>query len=208
MQEMQWNQRKLRKYIVILFVVGILSGASGCQAIQEIINLRNVAFDLDRVSDMRLAGVDVENLRNYNRLSIAEVSRLAQAVIDKEFPLEFVLHVGAENPADNSVNARLTQMDWKLFLQDKQTVSGNFSQTVVMPPGQRTDIPITIGLNLTDFFQGNARELINLVTNLVGAGGEPTQLKLTARPVIETPIGPIQYPSDIEIVSRTVGEGS
>ncbi len=44
-----------------------------------------------------------------------------------------------------------------------------------------------------------------LAMGLTGADAEPTSVSLRALPTVSTPIGPIDYPSPITVVSHTVG---
>jgi hypothetical protein len=115
------------------------------------------------------------------------------------------LHLLAENPAENSTDARLVRMDWTLLLQERETLSGVFADNVLLPPGQPTDVPITVSLNLVEFFEGSARDLVELALSLSGQGGSPKNVALRATPVIDTPIGPMRYPQPITILSREVG---
>jgi len=128
---------------------------------------------------------------------------LSSAIADGQMPLAFTVHVAAQNPSENDQNARLTELDWRLFLDDKETIAGKFDREVVIPPGEPTDIPISMELDLVDFFDGNLREIVNLALAL-GGEGEPTNVKLRARPTIQTAIGPIRYPNEIMIVNEDV----
>jgi len=96
-------------------------------------------------------------------------------------------------------------MDWTLLLQQRETVSGTFAQETLLRRGQPTDVPIQISLNLVDFFQESARDLVDLALSLAGQGGAPTEVTLRATPTVDTAIGPIRYPQPITIVSREVG---
>jgi len=194
-----------RKYVAFILLSGILFIGAGCQTLREIAALRSVAFAIDRVADARLAGVDVQRLRSYEDLSLTDIARLSQAVLRKELPFAFALHLRAENPADNSVSARMVQMDWTLLLDDRETISGVFDQTIVLPPGEPTDVSIPITLNLVSFFEDGARDLVELALAVAGQGGAPKRIKLQATPTIETPIGPIRYPQPIIIVNQQVG---
>ncbi|WP_098074011.1 hypothetical protein [Longibacter salinarum] len=176
---------------------------SGCQTLREVSNLRKVDFRLDRVTDARLAGVSLQGVDSYDDFGATDMLRLSAAIADGKMPLEFTVQVAASNPAENSQNARLTQMDWRLFLQDKETIAGRFDREVVIPPGEPTDIPIEMELDLVDFFDGNLREIVNLALAL-GGEGEPTNVKLRARPTVQTAIGPIRYPNEILIVNEDV----
>ncbi|NBC17022.1 MAG: hypothetical protein GVY18_06865 [Bacteroidetes bacterium] len=179
--------------------------ASGCQTLREVANLRNVSFALDRVGEASLAGIDLNRVRSYEDLSAGDVLRLTQAVTRNELPLSFTLHLNAENPPENDVQARLVTMDWTLLIDEQETISGVFDDTVVLPPGEPRDVPIPMRLDLVDFFDGGAQDLIELALAIAGQNGAPKRIQLRATPTIDTAIGPIQYPRPITIASKDVG---
>lgn len=173
--------------------------ASGCATLQQIAALSSVDFALDRVSRLRLAGVRLDGVRNVGDVSAIDIARIAAAVATDDVPLEFLLHVEATNPESNSVDARLVALDWTLLLEDRETISGILESGVVLPPGQPVDVPLAVSLDLTDFVEGSARDLVELALSLAGAGGEPKDLALRATPTVETALGPIRYPRPITI---------
>lgn len=179
---------------------------SGCATLQQLVALRDVAFDIDRVSDLRLAGVDLSNVRSYRDLGVADVGRLTLAVSRRELPMDFRLHLTATNPADNSTDARLVRMNWTLFLQSRETISGVFADETLLRRGQPTDVPIAMSLDLVDFFEGSAQDLVELALSLAGQGGAPKEVTLRATPSVDTSLGPISYPRPITIVSREIGQ--
>lgn len=188
--------------VVAVSLLGL--SIAGCATLREVSNLRKVDFQIDRVSQAQLAGVNVNNLESYEDLSSTDVLRLGSALSRGEMPLSFTLHLQATNPASNSVNARLTQMDWTLLLQEKETVSGQFDQEVVLPPGEPTDVAFQIDLDLVRFFDENLRSLVNLASAI--SGDAPSQtVKLRVQPTVNTPFGPFKYPSPITVVSEDVG---
>ena len=178
---------------------------SSCQTLQQVAALRDVAFLIDRVADARLAGVDLSRIRSFEDLRPTDALRLSAAIADGDLPLDFTLHLSAENPQENSVDARLVQMDWTLLLDERETVSGLFDQNIVLPPGEPRDVPIGIQLDLADFFNDSAQDLVELALAVAGRNGEPKRIKLEAQPTIDTAIGPIRYPRPITIVSRDIG---
>jgi hypothetical protein len=180
---------------------------SSCATLQEIVALRNVDFSLDRVSDLRLAGIDLARIRTYDDLSFSDAGRLVLAVSQKRLDMDFQLHLLAENPADNTTDARLVKLDWTLLIQDQETLTGVFDGDVRLPPGEPTDVPIAIRMNLVEFFDGSAQELLELALALAGEGGEPKDIALRATPTINTPLGPMRYPQPITILNRRVGGG-
>lgn len=193
------------RLLVLLVLLASSVVLPACQTLQEIANLRRVDFDLDRVTDAYLAGVRIDRLRSYQDLTPGDLLRLGAAISREELPLEFVLHLNALNPADNQGNARLVRMDWTLFLEGRETVSGLYDDQVILPPGQPRDVPIGIGLDLVDFFGSNLRDLVDLALSVAGQGGAPKEIRLRATPTIDTPFGPIRYPEPVTIVSREVG---
>lgn len=189
---------------VLLYVAIIVVVFGGCQTLREVAQLRNVQFRIDRVNDARLAGIDLRTLRSYEDLEPLQVARLASKVSNGELPLDFTLHLAARNPSKNGVDARLTQMDWTLLLDDKETISGTTERTFVLPPGEPTDVPVDMSLNLIDFFDDNLRQLIELAAAF-GEDRPPKTLKLEVQPTVKTPLGPMTYPKPITVARQEVG---
>jgi len=178
----------------------------GCATLQQLVALGDVDFAVDRVTNVRLAGVDLTGVRSYRDLGVTDVGRLTLAASQGELPLDFRLHLTATNPADNSADARLVRMDWTLLLQGRETISGIFADETLLPRGRPTDVPIAMSLDLVDFFEGSAQDLVDLVLSVTGQGGSPKEVTLRATPSVETSLGPIRYPQPITIVSREIGQ--
>ncbi|MDH3227650.1 MAG: hypothetical protein OEM67_11260 [Thermoleophilia bacterium] len=195
----------LRRKFPRVAPVAALAVVAGCATLQQLAALRDVDFSVDRVTGVRLAGIDLGAVRSYSDLGVADAARLTLAVSEGELPMSFRVHLTALNPSDNSVDARLVRMDWTLFLQGRETLSGVFADETLLPRGQPTDVPISVSLDLVDFFEGSARDLLDLALALSGRGGAPTEVTLRAVPTVDTALGPIRYPQPITIVSREVG---
>ena len=195
--------RRCRIRFISLLIPLIL--LSGCQTLREVANLREVDFSLEQVTDTRLAGVDISRIRSYQDLRITDIGRVGSALAEGDMPLQFDLHILAENPEENRFNARMVQMDWTLFMNDRETVSGVLDQRFVLTPGEARTIPLHIELDLLDFFEGGARDLVELALAVAGQGPGPEEIRLEATPTIETPVGPIQYPQPITITYDDLG---
>jgi hypothetical protein len=186
-----------------LFVAGILALATfGCATLKQMAALRRVDFSLAGARGSSLGGVSIDSVRSFSGLSALQVARLAALVARGELPLETDLQVVASNPADNA-QARLVGMDWTLFLDDHETVSGSFSGDQTLPPGQPVTVPVHVRVDLMDAVGGQLGDLVDLALAVAGAG-EPTRVRLEAIPSIETPLGPIRYPEPVRI-ERKVG---
>ncbi len=174
-----------------------------CATLQSLTALSQVRFQLDRVSELHLAGVRLDDVRRYEDLSVLDAARIGSALVNRTLPLDAVVHVGADNPGDNP-EARLLALDWTLFLRDRETVSGVMEDELVLPAGQRTDVPVQVRMDLLEFFDGGTRDLVDLALALGGAGQEPVDVRLEALPTIQTPLGPIRY-SEPLVLGGAVG---
>lgn len=191
--------RRTGQVVALLLVVG------GCATLQQIAALRHVGFRLAGARDAALAGVPLDRIASHRDLTIVDALRLTAASASGRMPLTFTLEVGAENPADNATTATMVGLAWTLLLDNRETIRGTLDTAITLPSGVETRIPLRMELDLRDFFEGSAESLLNLASGLVGARADPTRITLRAVPTIETPLGPMQYPSPITIVSRSVG---
>ncbi|PEN09561.1 hypothetical protein CRI93_02175 [Longimonas halophila] len=187
-----------------LFLVLVSLTLTSCQTLREVGQLRNVDFRLDRVTNAQLAGVNLSQLERPEDLGPVDLLNIGNAVRRGEVPLSFSVIIEGTNPADNSMSARMTALDWTLLLNERETISGAFAEETVLEPGVPTDIRFPVELNLVEFFDGGARDLVNLALSLAG-DGPPTNVQFQAEPTIRTPLGPMRYGEPITIVHRTVG---
>ncbi len=194
--------RSIPKLVLLILCCQTLTG---CGTLREIANLRNVHFALDALTGLEIAGVDLSGIRTYEDLAAVDVLKIGAAVARNELPLSFTLDVLAENPEANGVQARLVRFDWMLLLDNRETISGVFEDEIVIPSGDSRHFPIQVKLDLIEFFDRNARDIVNLALSLAGQEGEPQNIQLRATPTISTALGPIRYPEPITVVSATVG---
>jgi len=193
---------QVRRWLTLLLLIGVVS--TGCQTLREVTNLRKVQFRIDRVADAQLAGVSLDRVQSYEDLRAADILQLTRAATSGDMPLAFTIMVEAENPPDNSVQARLVDMDWTLLLDDTETIQGRLEENVTLPPGEPALIPVPIELDLVRFFGNNARDLIELALAVAGEG-DPKTVTLRVRPSVDTLLGPMRYPESITVVRRDVG---
>lgn len=169
-----------------------------CTALESIAALQQVSFHLDRVSSGRLAGVSLSGVDRFEDLRSRDVMAIAEAYRRGSVPLEFTLHVGANNPSANDVDAYLERLDWTLLLNGRETVSGIYDRNLRLPAGRTVDLPVRIDLDLLRFFRDNQDDLAQLALEVAG-GGTPRNIELRARPTVSTPVGPMRYPGEIVI---------
>ena len=181
--------------------------AAGCATARQYLALSQVGFSFDHIANVRLAGVSLDGVRQPSDISPIAYGRIAAAALRRQIPLEFNIDVNALNPQDNNTTARLTKFQYTLFLNQHETVSGSMDSSYTFTPGVASVVRVPISLDVARFFQSNAADALDLALGLAGLGSRQTDVELRAVPTIETPLGPIQYPSPI-VIRKTVSAGT
>lgn len=182
----------------------------GCKALKDVTSaltdLKKLQFKLENVSNFTLAGTDISDMSS---LSAMQMISMGAAFAQKKIPVNFTLNVAARNPNDGTSGGRSTplylrKLGWTLLIDDRTTISGVVDKRLEIPAsGQSTMIPITVGLDLYQFFGDRGlNDMVNLALAIGGAQGSSSRLKLTAKVSVETPIGLVDYPGDITIVDQ------
>ena len=187
----------LGRSLGLALMVVLTTTLGACATLQELVALRDVEFSLAGTSGGTLAGVDITAVRSFSDLAVLDAAKIGAAFAAGELPFETTLLVQAANPADNS-RARLVALDWTLFIDDRETVSGALDQEYVLPPGTPVTVPVRVDLDLLDFFDRQLESIANLALAAAGAG-EPTRIHLEAIPSVQTPLGVVRYPEPVRI---------
>ena len=188
------------RFVAPLALVALLA-IPACTALKQLAALRSVTFAFAGVSDVRLAGIRIGAGSNYASLSLGDAASLGAAMLAKDVPIEFVAHVSATNPRENTVTARMVELGWKLFIEGRQTLAGQLGGAVTIAPGSTSDVPLTVRFDLLQLGSGGARDLFDLALAIAGYGPLRKDLRLELVPTIETSLGPIRYPAPV-VVSR------
>ena len=204
----------MNKLVKILIAITVIVFATvSCNVIKDVSdtlsNVSRLKFKLADVNNFALAGVKLDGKDQINDFSITDGLKLTQAFASKRMPAKFILNVEAKNPNDGTggskkTSATLTSFDWKLYIDDKETIAGNIEKAVTIPgTGQSTFIPLSIELDLYKFFKEKGYDdLIRLAMAIGGEKGSAARLTLDARPTVTTSLGPITYPGRIKIVDK------
>ena len=158
-----------------------------------------MTFAFAGVSDVRLAGIRIGAGSSFGSLSLRDAANLTAAVVAKDVPIEFVAHIDATNPPDNKVAARMVQLGWTLFIEERRTLDGQLGSAVTIAPGTTSDVPLSARFDLFDLGGGGARDLFDLAVAISGHGTLQKDLRLELVPTIETSLGPIRYPAPVVV---------
>ncbi len=188
--------RSLPSVAVLLACTLVLPG---CATLQQMSALRFVAFEFDHIGEVRLAGVPIGAGTRFTNLGVADAARIGAAISMRDVPFECDVHVRATNPVDNRVTARLVNVDWKLFLDERETVGGTMSRAVAIEPGRTADVPVAVRFDLMRLATGGARDVFDLALAIAGYGAVAKDVRLELVPTIDTTLGPIRYTSPVSV---------
>ena len=186
----------------------------GCKVIQDAANslnsLKELQFKLGDVHNFTAAGIDISKLSSPSNLSVMDGVKALNAYNSKKLPITFTLDVLAKNPNTGSSTSSGTdlfikRMGWTLYIDGKKTINGVAGNGLKIPgSGQTTTIPLSMSLNLLQFFGDKQYEdLINLAFAIGGVSGSSSRLKLTAEVTVSTPFGDVTYPDELTIVNTS-----
>jgi hypothetical protein len=200
----------MKPKMMFLALCAMVVTAIGCQTISDtLLNMQRLQFKLDNVNNFQLAGVNLSNKSSISDFSISEALALTRAFSDKNLPAQFIINVAAKNPNDGTNNSRQTNatlagLDWRLLIDGKQTVTGGLASPVTVPGnGQTTTVPLSVNINLYEFFANEGYDkLINLALALGGRNGSASRISLDAQPTVSTQFGNLKYPGRITIVDK------
>lgn len=192
-------------FITVIFAF-ILSGIR-CSVYESMTNLSRLQFKVGNVNGFQINGVSISNKSKLNDFNPLDIINISVAFANGTLPASFVLNVDAKNPNDGTggypkSDATLQGFKWRLFLDDKETISGDIDNPVTIPgTGDVTTIPLRINIDLMKFFKDKGYEsLINLALALGGTQGSSSKVTLYATPTVSSPFGNITYPGELKLV--------
>jgi hypothetical protein len=181
----------------------------GCSVFQTLVNVSRLKFKLGQVNNFLVDGISIQGKTSLKDFKAMDVIKLTASVANKSLPVSFTLNVQANNPNDGTggypkTNATIKDFPWKLYIENKETISGNLGHPVSVPgTGELITIPIQINLDLYKFFSDKGLEgIIKLAFAVSGEKGYSSNIALYAKPTVTSMIGDITYPGELKIVSK------
>ncbi|MBW6459649.1 MAG: hypothetical protein K0B08_03670 [Bacteroidales bacterium] len=179
-------------------MVFILSSCSVLQQTSEIKNFARCDFRLESISNLRMAGVNIQNKNSMSDLGFMEIAKITAAVASNSLPVHFDLDVLARNP--NSAMAAMNKLDWILLIDDIEMTRGVLIERIEIQPNSYTAFPVAMNFDLMKALSGKSGDaLLNFIFNLTGSGGKPARVKLKAKPTIMVGSTALEYPGYITI---------
>jgi len=172
-------------------------------------NAQRLQFKLGKVDGLNISGVNLSNVKSISDLNILQGADLLGAFASGKLPTKFTVNLIAKNPdtypGGNAESSSLIKgLDWRLLIDNKNIISGEIDQQITVPGvGKSTTIPIPISVDLLELFQNNSYEnIINLALAIGGKSGTSSRLTLKIKPTIDTFLGGITYPGEIDVIDK------
>ena len=195
---------------LLLLSVLLLITTSSCSMYETMVNLSRLKFKLGDIVNFTVGGINITNKKSLQDFNPLEVVNLTSVIASGKLPASFTLNVEAKNPNDGTggypkTDATLKAFPWRLEIDQVETISGNIGAPVSVPgTGEVTNIPLTMNIDLIEFFGNKGYEnLINLALTLGGQQGSSAKLSLFATPTVSSPLGDIKYPGELKIVEQS-----
>lgn len=193
----------MKKNHLIVSILLIFITFTACDILdqaKQIAMLSKCEFKLKTVDQLKLAGVNIQQIKKLSDLTITDAAKITTAAaLGSKLPLNFTLNVEIKNP--NTTAAAMTKLDWILLIDDIQMVSGMNEQRIQVPANGGTAVlPLSIGIDLKQALKGKSADAIaNFGLNLAGAGNKPTRITLKAKPFIQVGGQSISYPEYLTV---------
>ncbi len=173
----------MKKVILVSTIILTAISFYQCSIYQTLTNLSRLQFKVGNVNNFQVNGLDISNKSSLNDFNPTDVLKLTTMFTQGKLPVSFVLNVDAKNPNDGTggyqrTDATLKSFKWRLFIDDKETISGDIDAPVTVPgTGEITKIPLRINIDLLQFFKDQGFEkVINLALTLGGKNGTTSKI--------------------------------
>ncbi|HRI84481.1 MAG TPA: LEA type 2 family protein [Ignavibacteria bacterium] len=192
---------------MILLIPVMITGCSGIKDTME--NAQRLKFKLGKVDGLNLAGVKLNNISSLDDLNILDGGKLLAAFASGQLPTKFTVNLIAKNPdtypgGSKESSSLIKGLDWRLLIDNKEIITGEIDKTIEVPGvGKSTTIPIPVSFDLLRIFTDNSYEnIINLALAIGGKSGTSSRLTLKIKPTIDTFLGGISYPGEIDVIDK------
>lgn len=169
---------------------------------QQVAMFSRCEFRLSSLTNAKIAGVNVQNIKSFNDLNMLDATRIATAYSTGSLPLTFTLNVQSRNP--NTRPAGMNRLDWILMIDELEVLNGVTEQKITIPANGGTAVlPMELKIDLMKVLETkNVESLANFALNLTGMGNTPTRVSMRAKPTINIGTTPVTYPGYITIDSE------
>ena len=187
------------KKAAFIFIVGLLFvSCSAIQQIAKVTNLKNCTFDLQKIENVQVAGI---NVTNFNGFSAADLVNLAACIKNKRVPVVLGVQVGVDNPGASS--ATVTRMEWLCTVDNKQMATGVVSDRYSIPAGGSVTIPLKVSMDAYDLFSSSGVDAVKAFINSFSKDDHTSsRVAVKVKPTVELGSATVTMPNYITLISN------
>lgn len=197
----------MRRIFLTSLVLSLVFSGIQCSVYETLTNVSRLKFKVGTVNGFELNGISFSGKSKLADFNALDAIKLTAAFTKGSLPASFILNVEAKNPNDGTggyrkSDATIQNFKWRLFLDDKETISGELDEPLTIPgTGEISTIPLKINIDLMKFFKDKGYEsIVNLALALGGVQGSSSKITLYATPTVSSPFGNITYPGELKLV--------
>ena len=168
---------KLITSFFILFVV-----LSGCDSVKReasgLYNLTQCKYDYQSISALTVSGMNLSN--GISALNLAKLTTLFSGQ-SQSIPINFTLNLDVTNPGQSA--ALMNGMQYIVNIDGIQFTTGSINQSLNVPAGGKTVLPLTVGFDLATMMKGDTKySAVNIIKNFIGMGNEKSNVSIQLKP--------------------------
>ena len=191
-------KRYIRHIGIILLIFSVLPSCDVLNQAAEVGRLQQCTFQVEGVNNIFLAGIELRQGMKSTDLNSGQLMQLANAAFQKNMPLSFNVVVRVKNP--NTKTAALSRMDYRVFLDGVEMLSGQMNQRYSIGPNSNTDVAVPVQLELYKALSGQSADAVsNIGFKLTGSSSKPVELLVKVKPYMQVGLTSLPYPGYIDI---------
>lgn len=189
----------IKKSLLFISIAFMVFGCGISEQLNQMSNFAKCDFRISTVENIKLAGINVQQISSLSSLSILDAGKLSAAYLTGSLPINMLVNVDVKNP--NTVKAAMSKLEWILTIDNKDMISGITEKYVeVAPNGGTAILPVGVSFDLLKVLKGESREnILNMGFNLVGSGNQPSRIGMKVKPSLKVGNVMIPAPSYISI---------
>ncbi len=204
------NMNKLS--VTVSGLVILLFGAMffGCSGVKDTIeNAERLRFKLGTIDKITVGGVNLSNVKSLDQLNITQSAGLLATLASGSLPTSLTVNLIAKNPdtypgGTKESSSLIKGLSYRLIVDNKELITGDIDKTIEVPGvGKQVTIPIPVKVDLMKMLgDGGLESIINLVSAMNGTTGASSKVTLKIKPTIDTFLGGIAMPGEIDVISK------
>ncbi len=173
------------KKLLLFMLVGFIFFAS-CSSLNQLKRFSKCDFDLKRVEDLRIANIDVSNVKSYSDFTYVDVAKLTEAFLKKELPLSLTFVMEITNNSRRT--ATLEKLDYIVSVDNKVVATGSVTERIeVAPRGVPSLYYVKTELDIVNLFEKeDLRENVLLALRLISSDNIYNEIELKVKPYIRS----------------------